>query len=162
MREEIWMDIKNYEDKYAISDQGRVYSYLSKKYLAQQVNKDGYLFVKLSFDGKKKTEYIHRLVARHFLDNPTGLPQVNHKDENPQNNWVENLEWCDSKYNNNYGEHNNRVAKAHCKPVLCVETGEVFNSAKQVEEKIGIFATQVSAVCRGKGKTAKGYHWKYI
>jgi hypothetical protein len=41
-------------------------------------------------------------VAEAFLENPDGLPQVNHKDENKHNNCVENLEWCDAKYNVNY------------------------------------------------------------
>ena len=45
---------------------------------------------------------IHRLVAEHFLDNPNNLPEVNHKDEDKSNNFVNNLEWCKHKYNMNY------------------------------------------------------------
>ncbi len=53
----------------------------------------GYLTVHLTAkNGKHKVEYVHRLVALSFLDNPNNYPQVNHKDENRLNNNVDNLE----------------------------------------------------------------------
>ena len=139
-----------------------MYSIRSNLYIAQRETQDGYLRVKLSKDGVKRSEYVHRLVARHFIPNPNNLPQVNHLDENPQNNIVSNLQWVSAKENNNYGLHNERVAKAHCKPVKCVELNRVFESAKQAEKELGIYATTINAVCRGKGKTAGGYHWERI
>ena len=48
-----------------------------------------------------------------FISNYDNLPQVNHKDENPSNNNVENLEWCDAKYNMNYGTRNERASESH-------------------------------------------------
>lgn len=162
MKQEIWVDVKGYEGLYMISNWGRVYSVRNNLYMAQKETQDGYLRVNLSWQGKKKSEYVHRLVARHFIPNPLGLPQVNHLDENPQNNHVSNLEWTSAKNNNNYGKHNERIAKAHCKAVRCVELDKVFESAKAAQEELGIFATQINAVCRGKGKTAGGYHWERI
>lgn len=162
MKNEIWKDIKGYEGLYMISDYGRVYSIRSNIYLAQSETEDGYLKVKLSRDGHKKTELVHRLVARHFIDNPDGLPQVNHLDEDRQNNHYLNLTWVSAKENNNYGLHNQRIAKAHCKAVKCIELDKVFESAKAAQEELGIFATQINAVCRGKGKTAGGYHWQRV
>lgn len=53
--------------------------------------------------------YIHRLVAQAFIPNPDNLPCVNHKDENPNNNNVDNLEWCTQKYNCNYGTRVDRI-----------------------------------------------------
>ncbi|MBO6272454.1 HNH endonuclease [bacterium] len=53
-----------------------------------------------------------QLVAIAFIPNPLNLPIVNHKDEDRANNIVENLEWCDSKYNNNYGNHNLNISKS--------------------------------------------------
>lgn len=46
---------------------------------------------------------IHRLVAEAFIPNPNNYPCINHKDENPSNNNIDNLEWCTYKYNANYG-----------------------------------------------------------
>jgi hypothetical protein len=61
---------------------------------------------------KKKLCKVHRLVAIAFIDNPNGYSQVNHIDEDKANNKVENLEWCDCKYNNNYGNRNNNMSKS--------------------------------------------------
>lgn len=160
---EIWRDCKGYNGDYQVSNLGRVYSVKSGIFLSQKVRTtDGYLTVKLYGNEKSKREYVHRLVALAFIDNPNNLPQVNHKDENPENNNVSNLEWCDSKYNNCYGEHNKKVAKAHCKPVRCVETGETFESAKAAAEFYKISDSQINAIFRGRCKTAGGYHWERI
>lgn len=102
---EIWKDCKGYEGKYQVSNLGRVWSIGSQKYLKGSYDKDGYIQVYLTAkNGKTKIEKIHRLVALAFLDNPNNYPQVNHKDKNKQNNCVDNLEWCDIKYNNTYSK----------------------------------------------------------
>ena len=115
MEKEVWRDIKGYDGKYKISNLGRVYSLKSHRYLSIGSNGRGYLHVSLWRNNKEKKEYIHRLVALHFIPNPNNLPQVNHKDENKENNCVDNLEWCDAKYNNNYGAHNERAAQTRVK-----------------------------------------------
>ena len=61
------------------------------------------MVINLHKDGKQKSYRTHRLVAQAFIDNPNNLPEINHKDEDKTNNNVDNLEWCDSKYNHNYG-----------------------------------------------------------
>lgn len=61
----------------------------------------------------RKTLLVHRLVAIAFLDNPDMLPEVNHKDEIRNNNIAENLEWCSSTYNSNYGTHNQKLSRAN-------------------------------------------------
>lgn len=55
-----------------------------------------------------------------------------------------------------------RIRKAACKSVLCVETGEIYESASLASQRNGIYLGGVSACCRGDQKTAGGYHWKYI
>lgn len=89
--------IKNYY----VDTFGNVYSGENK--IKPQVDKNGYLWVNLTYDGKQHNHKIHRLVAQAFIPNLNNLPQVNHKDEDKTNNKVDNLEWCDGKYNINYG-----------------------------------------------------------
>lgn len=81
-------------------------------------NKDGYLRVVLYKEGKGKTIKVHRLVAQAFIPNPNNYPCVNHKDECKTNNCVDNLEWCDQKYNVNFGNGiKRRVANTDWKEV---------------------------------------------
>lgn len=150
-------DIKNYEGLYAITEDGSVWSYKSKKFLKPKLNNSGYHFVDLYKNGKAKGHLIHRLVAEAFIPNPKGLPQVNHKDEDKNNNCASNLEWCDAKYNMNYGT---RTEKTY-KPVYCVELDMVFKSQTEAAKELGLDQSSIAKCCKGKYKTTGGYHWKY-
>lgn len=77
-------------NNYTVSDTGIVKNKKTGRVL-RQYNKKGYMYVFLYSNGIRKCKAVHRLVAEHFIKN-NGLPQVNHKDENPQNNCVNNLE----------------------------------------------------------------------
>lgn len=117
---EIWKDIEGYEGCYQVSNFGNVkslnYMHTGKEQILKlKTKKSGYLQVNLCKDGKIKTYTIHRLVAKAFVENPDNLPQVNHIDEDKTNNRFDNLEWCDQKYNNNYGTHNIRVTESRRK-----------------------------------------------
>ena len=105
MLNEIFKDCKYYEELYEVSNYGRVRNKKTKKFLTQHDNGNGYLFVCLWVNNKSKREYVHRLVALTFIPNPDNKPTVNHKDEDKQNNYVENLEWMTYKENNNYRTH---------------------------------------------------------
>ena len=106
---EVWKDIPQYGGKYQASSLGRIWSVKHQRVLKPFLEKNGYYRTYLyAPDGKRKKEYVHRMIAMTFLDNPDNLPQVNHKDEDRQNNNVENLEWCTAQYNVNYG---NRFVK---------------------------------------------------
>lgn len=105
---------------------------------------------------------MHRLVAAAFVDNTDSLPFVNHKDENKENNTAENLEWCTSKYNNNYGTRISRMATKNMKPVMNVDTGEVFASVGDAAKTIRSGKCHLGPTCAGKHKTCGGYHWKFV
>ena len=105
---EVWEPVPGYED-YEVSSYGRVWSKKRRILMKQKLNKTGYVSVSLMKDGIPKFFLIHRLVASVFIDNPYGLPTVNHKDEDKTNNIVENLEWCSQGYNNTYGTRMERV-----------------------------------------------------
>lgn len=147
-------NIKGYEGLYSITSCGRVYSHYTKKFL-KPMQCNGYLRICLVKDGIKKSFLIHRLVAEAYLDNPNNLPQVNHKDENPMHNWINNLEWCDSKYNLNYGSRREKAAQSKSKQVICLKTGIVYDNAKQAAEILGKHPETIRRACR------KGESWKY-
>lgn len=126
---EIWKPIKGFEDKYEVSNLGRVRSlgirakrlnrwgtitdYYRKPHLmANSKCSNGYLFVSLSLGERDVVQkLVHRLVAEAFLPNPQKLPAVNHKDESRTNNRVDNLEWCNYSYNNTYGSHREKFVE---------------------------------------------------
>lgn len=143
-------DIKDYEGLYAITSCGRVWSYRSKKFLKPRKARNDYLRVCLYKDGRCEDYYIHRLVAEAYIPNPNNLPQVNHKDRVRSHNWINNLEWCDAKYN---------VCYSSSKKVKCVETGEVFDTIHEAAESIGRATTNIVATLNGRQKTCGGYHW---
>ena len=133
---EMWKDIPGYEGLYQVSNLGEVRGLKHKgsnkvKTLKQATNKRGYKRVNLSKNGKKKNYLVHRLVAMTFIPNPDNLPQVNHKDENPSNNNVNNLEWCTSKYNINYGTRNERTSGSHKGKTLSEGTKNKISESKK-------------------------------
>ena len=165
--EEIWCPIKGYEGLYEVSDKGRVRSIkFGKERILKPLRINcGYLQVQLWKNGEKKMYLIHRLVAQTFTPNPDNLPEVNHKDEDKENNSVQNLEWCDRKYNINYGIRNQMVSMKLSKPVLQYTKSGGFvrewKSTYDVERNLGYFRNHISYCCNGKLKSAYGYVWKY-
>ena len=110
--EEVWKPIFDYSD-YQVSNLGRIRSLKRYKILKQYTNSFGYKSVNLTKFGISKSFAIHRLVAKAFIPNPNKYPCVNHKDENPSNNCVSNLEWCTYQYNNTYGTSIERKIKTY-------------------------------------------------
>lgn len=115
---EEWRSIPGYEGLYEVSSYGRVRSldkydsmnrFLRGRILRLFTDGLGYLRAQLYSNSKRKSFLVHRLVAQAFIPNPDNLPQVNHRDENPSNDNVDNLEWCDGKYNVNYGTRIDRI-----------------------------------------------------
>lgn len=155
MRE--WKKIKGFES-YQISNYGEVRNEkgaILKPFLAGS----GYLQVHLFADGERVKRYIHRLVAEHFLDNPNGYKEVNHKDGNKGNCHSCNLEWCSRSENLN---HSCYVLHNHVKPVRCIETGKTFPSIKEASRQTGIHHTSISMCCDGRQKKTHGTHWEFV
>ena len=178
----IEVDGEVYEN-YEVSNLGRVRSlnYNGIKGRVQIMkardNGTGYLNVVLYKNKKPKRFYVHRLVALMFIENddPTVKTDVNHKDENKSNNAVDNLEWCDRKYNIHYGTCRERAIqtlkkhklkhKPNHKPnhnhqeIICLKTGKIFDTIKDAMEwcdKVGI------KMCFSRNCEIEGYFcWTY-
>lgn len=125
--DEIWKVIKEVP-YYSISNYGRIKVTNTKSaYASMHLDRNGYFVTTL----KGKTFKVHRLVAIYFIENsnPDEYDCVNHKDENKQNNYYKNLEWCNRKYNNNYGTKNKRAAdtKSFGKVIEYDANGNVTN-----------------------------------
>lgn len=190
-----WRPIPNYEGIYEVSNFGNVrsldrvvngrsggYSKIKGKTLTPIKNCGGYLRVNLCSERGRKAEFVHRLVAKAFIENFDNLPEVNHKDENKENNNVENLEWCDSKYNSNYGtvrqrcsehakgkkkhytyESFRRMVSPKEKAVIGVnyETNhKVSFSSMKNAKKAGFSPSGISHCISNRQKTHKGYTWR--
>lgn len=181
-RVEVWKDIRGYEGFYQSSTFGRVRSLdrwvkcpngsircCKGKILKPVTNKYGYLKVGLWKNGKVKNFLVHRLVAEAFLPNPENLPCVNHKDENKLNNNVNNLEFCDCKYNINFGTRTEKViakntnGKLSKKVLQYTLDGQFVREWKSIREcgRNGFIQQAVAACCQGKRKKHKDFIWKY-
>ena len=109
LKNENWKDIDGYDGAYQVSDLGRVRSHKSGEWKVMRPSKDrlGYLKVCLRKDGKQKTVLVHRLVAQAFIPNDDESKTViNHKNDIPSQNFVNNLEWCTQQYNVTYNDLN--------------------------------------------------------
>jgi len=103
---EIFKPVPNTNDKYLISNHGRVYSNASKKFLKPFNTPGGYLRFNT---GRGEFKWLaHRLVATVFIPNPNNLPKVNHIDFDPTNNIVTNLEWVTAKQNKQHSVQHER------------------------------------------------------
>ena len=177
--EEIWKDIEGYPN-YMVSNMGRVKSLNyhrtgREKILKPHKKRDGYLEVCLFKNGKRKYCLVHRLVAEAFIPNPNNLPFINHKSEIKSQNNVENLEYCDALYNNNYGTRKERAAEKRkgiyntkvSKSVLQIDryTKEIireFPSTREIERVLGFKCAIISQCCNGKKyKSPYGFIWRY-
>lgn len=162
--EEIWRDIDGYEGLYKVSNLGNIKSLNyrrtgKEKILIHNKSGGGYMYVYLSKNGKQKQHLVHRLVSKAFIPNPNNYTEVNHKDEDKTNNRVENLDWCSRQYNNTYG---NRLIKL-MKPVMCIETGVLYNSITEAERTLNSKSrSKIASVCKGTRKTCRCYHWEFV
>lgn len=159
---EIWKDIKDYEGLYQVSNMGRVRS--NSGLLHLNTNTYGYKHITLSKDNAQKTVLVHRLVASAFVCNPLGLPQVNHKDGNKNNNAFGNLEWVTQKENNH---HAIKANLRKVKKILLIDNEnnviKRFNNRLEINEFLGreICQDLITRCCNGQRKTAYGYVWRY-
>lgn len=171
MEKEIWKDIVGFEG-YQVSSLGRVRSFKGTIRVLSPNKSSRYCQVTLFREGERHYRKIHRLVAEAFIPNPNNLPFVNHKNEDKTDNRVENLEWCDAKYNNNYGCRIMRMASSLSGKDIPLKyraieqidfNGNIvrtYEAIKQVVEH-GYNQSTICNCCKGRTKTAYGFYWRY-
>lgn len=175
MDNESLKDIPGYEGRYGITQDGKIWSYVSNKYLSQTKNKYGYYRVQLyTGDGKKSVKQflVHRLVALTYVPNPDNLPTVDHIDRNTENNSVSNLRWA-STYTQNHNQ----------KEPCGIAAGRAISRAVEQRDKdnhnilIATYPSSMAAArelfndpsknslinrcANGKKNSAYGYWWKF-
>lgn len=169
---ETWRDVVGYEGLYQVSDTGRVRSIdrmttgnrnrlIKGKVLRQWSNGFGYLIVALSKNGADKTLRVHRLVAQAFIDNPSEKPYINHKDGNPKNNRVDNLEWCTQAenvkhaYDTGLHKYRGTLTREQVEYILTSYT-PYRHSARKIARELGVNESTVYGVLHGRQKYLRG------
>ena len=184
--EEIWKDIKGYENLYQVSNLGNIKSlkklvncgikinskvFKKEKNLKYLISGTGYPFVTLYKNKIGKMFLVHRLVAETFIPNPNNYKIVNHIDENPKNCNVNNLEWCTQSYNINFGTRNEKIAKKllnnpiNSKKVIQKDLNnnviKVWESLSEIERKLKFSRSSIAKCCKEKDKISHGYKWEF-
>lgn len=168
---EVWRFIN---DKYRVSNLGRV---MNDKYkiLSQKTNKCGYKEVSIKIDGKFKTQLVHRLVAKAFIDNPNNKPQVNHINGDKACNRVENLEWIT---NDDNIKHSIKTGIRDVKKISLITKEKLGKKVRQydlnnnllkewvsirdIERSLNINRHNIRLVCQGKQQSTHGYIFQYV
>lgn len=173
MKNEIWKPVVGWGNLYEVSNYGNVRG-VSQKVLKQQMIARGYMGITLhdSKNGIKKRRYVHQLVAEAFIGNPNHLHDINHKNEIKTDNRVENLEYCDRKYNANYGTVNERKRQKMYENTKCrfpnvlqfdLEGNllAIYSNAGEAARITGMRQESICRCCRGERSRYGNYKWKY-
>lgn len=153
--------------KYEASNLGRVRNSTTKRILTPTVDKYGYYVVCLYDKGKRHSVKVHRMVAVAFVDNRENKPQIDHIDGDKTNNTYTNLRWVTPKENsrnpNTRAKHLASIIPPKRKQtaVICIETKTLYEGTRAAERETNIDHSQISACCKGRCKSAGGYHWRY-
>jgi len=157
---EYWKDIIGYETRYKISNHGNVFTYQLNRLMILQ-EKD-YLRIKLyDSNNKKKMYYVHVLVAKHFIKNPTNLPKVDHIDEDKYNAHYKNLRWS-THSGNTQAYHDNKIQLEILQYSLDNKLVKEWKSIKDILESNKSYKRGSLTACLN-GQRTKSYNfiWKY-
>lgn len=158
---EIWKDISGFEGHYQVSNYGRIISYPHPKTNKGRVlkpfpNPNGYLWVCLHKDKKEARRQVHRIVMEAFRGKSNLV--VNHKDLNPKNNFLCNLEYCTHAQNIQHAHDNGAVnipkgEKCHLSKLSNKQRDEIVElrktlSAREIAEKFNLSIVHTQRIAR--------------
>lgn len=178
--EEVWKDVVGYEGLYQVSNLGRVkscahlvpttngFTRMSPSKIRINCFDGNYYHVILYKNRKRKICLIHRLVAEAFIPNPCSLPQVNHKDGNKLNNYVDNLEWCTAQENLLHAFKTGLATPtiSHYRGVLAFRLSDgsfvgEYKSQHEAARELGLNVAHICSVLKGRVEHTCGYYFKY-
>lgn len=157
--------IDNISTFYFITEDGKCYNSKTGKYLQGQQNyKNHYFSYMLTMpDGSKKRRYAHRLVAMAFLPQPQNKnkTEINHKDGNKLNNYVDNLQWVTPQENAQHALKNNLRNFEH---VFCFNKDQQlvaeYKTVKQAAKAVKINESLIYQELQKETKTLSGgFYW---
>lgn len=155
--------------KYLLTEDGKIYSQASQKFLSTHLDKDGYEKVRLVCDDDKRHTFsVHRLMMENFSPREDMINlQVNHKDGNKLNNHISNLEWCTCEENihhaikNNlraeqFGEHNpaSKLTEKEVKEIIQLLLSKKYSGA-EIDRMYGLCKDYSNSIKRKE-------RWTYL
>lgn len=147
MEGEFWIHIEG-SDGYFVSNLLRIKSAIKQNRLYEcivvpRLQNTGRYSIPIIFDGKSRRISRYRIFAKAFIPNPENKPCINHINNDPTDDRLENLEWCTQKEN-----------MEHAKKYLRMQHGiERYNNAISENEVLDIFNSNES-----QRKLAKKYN----
>lgn len=174
---EIWKYIPGFKGLYEASNLGRIKALSSKTHKKDLIfstppHPSGYYCICIRKNGLTRSMSVHRLVALAFHKRRKKSLQVNHKDGNKLNNRADNLQWVTKAKNIQHTfTHLGRVssnmgiiraANHLSKKVICVNTGKVYDCAKDAGDMLGLNFASIRNVCSGANKSLKKLYFQYV
>lgn len=162
---EEWKPIGGIDGIYLVSNIGNIMNAKSGIVLKPYMLPNGYLCVKIPSRFGRANRYIHRLVAEAFCDHPSGCNVVNHKDNCPQNNRADNLEWTTQRENVLYAMKQGRVSERYsAKEVIGIKNGKEyrFRSMNEAADFAGCDSKTVWSGCKTGRISQSGFLWREV
>jgi len=149
--------------RYEISQTGKIRNKTSGRPISPTLHRNGTLITKLYSDQNVRVAWrLNRLIATFFIPNPEGCKYVIHKNSDPKDNRVENLEWTHNT--SKYREKKTQTGRSVIQ--IDAESGEIIKEWKSIHiaaATLGIHRNAICSVCRGVYgyKRAGSFKWKY-
>ena len=159
---EEWRTVHGFP-KYEVSNKGRIRNLNSGRFIKPSIDKRGYEYVCLRKDGISHTRRLHRMVAETFMSDDCKELDVTHRDGNRSNNNLGNL-YLKTRSQNMLGIYRNGYRQIHrMKKIVCVETGEIFNSISECAAAMNTSSQAVSRCVNNPALANRdGYHFRAI